>query len=147
MIQDQYEEIFEVVYLQNGAVGVGYRLFNEIFYGLKIMLNVDSKNISGINDYSCLHNKCSEFLYIPIDHVEALAMRKENFDRVMKENSIAKKLKLTIAQNYKYNIQEPLYEHRDETAGKFKNRIDYVNIEAYGVGIVDVESETPKAGQ
>lgn len=68
------------------------------------MLDSESKNISGINDYSALHNKCSEFLYIPIDHVEALAMRKENFDKVMQENSIAKRLTLTIAQNYKYHI-------------------------------------------
>ena len=34
MIQDQYEEIFEVVFITKGAVGVGYRLFNEIFYGM-----------------------------------------------------------------------------------------------------------------
>lgn len=33
MIQDQYEEIFEVVFPTKGSVGVGYRLFNEIFYG------------------------------------------------------------------------------------------------------------------
>ena len=39
MIQDQYEEIFEVVFIQSGAVGVGYRLFNEIFYGLRIVTN------------------------------------------------------------------------------------------------------------
>jgi hypothetical protein len=33
-IQDQYEEIFEVVFITKGSVGVGYRLFNEIFYGI-----------------------------------------------------------------------------------------------------------------
>lgn len=35
-----------------------------------------------------------------------------------------------------------MYEHRDETASKFKNRIDYVNIDAYDVGRVDVVSDT-----
>ena len=34
MIQDQYEEIFEVVYITKGAVGIGYRLFNEVFFGM-----------------------------------------------------------------------------------------------------------------
>ena len=83
MIQDQYEEIFEVVFITKGSVGVGYRLFNEIFYGMKIVMMHDKKIISVINDYSCLYNKCSEFLYKPIDHVEGLAMRKENFNEVM----------------------------------------------------------------
>jgi len=29
-IQDQYEEIFEVVFINKGFVAVGYRIFNEI---------------------------------------------------------------------------------------------------------------------
>lgn len=84
------------MYIQRGAIGVGYRLFNEIFYGLRIAINQDKKTPSGINDYSCLHNKCSEFLYVPLDYVEALAMRKENYDQIM-QIPIAKKLKQTIA--------------------------------------------------
>lgn len=32
-IQEQYEEIFEISFIMKGAVAVGYRLFNEIFYG------------------------------------------------------------------------------------------------------------------
>ena len=70
-------------------------------------------------------------------------MRKENFDQIMKI-PIAKKLQSPIAQNYKNEIQEPMYEHRDETASRFKNRIDYVNIDAYDVGRVDVMTETPR---
>ena len=38
-IQDQYEEIFEVIFITRGSVGVGYRLFNEIFYGVQISIN------------------------------------------------------------------------------------------------------------
>ena len=34
IIQEQYEEIFEVFFINSGAVGVGYRLFSEIFYGM-----------------------------------------------------------------------------------------------------------------
>ena len=93
MIQDQYEEIFEVVFIMKGGVGVGYRLFNEIFYGT--MITMDSKtrkHASVINDYSCLYNKCSEFLYKPIEKVEALAMRKSNFIKCMGEH-LAKKMR------------------------------------------------------
>jgi len=118
VIQDQYEEIFEVVYVTKGVVGVGYRLFNEIFYGMQIVMTKQKKMISVINDYSSLYNKCSEFLYQPIDHVEAFGMRKENFNKVMKDQ-IGKRMKKSIAKNYKYKIQEPLHEHRNEMAGKF----------------------------
>jgi hypothetical protein len=103
MIQDQYEEIFEVVYITKGAVGIGYRLFNEVFFGMQILMSKSKKIISVINDYSCLNNKCSEFLYQPIDHVEGFGMRRENFNRVMKD-PMAKQLKLDIARNYKYTL-------------------------------------------
>ena len=83
ILQDQYEEIFEVVFITKGAVGIGYRLFNEIFYGKKITIVKKRSRVSAINDYSSLYNKCSEFLYMPIDKVEAMAMRKENFNEVM----------------------------------------------------------------
>ena len=63
-----------------GAVCVGYRLFDEIFYGMRVVMNQEKKIISAINDYSCLHNKCSEFLYMPVEFTEALAMRRENFN-------------------------------------------------------------------
>ena len=103
MIQDQYEEIFEVVFITNGAVGVGYRLFNEIFYGMSIIMSKTKKIISPINDYSCLSNKSSEFLYKPIEYVEALAMRKYNFNCLM-QDPVAKRIKQEIAKTYKYVI-------------------------------------------
>lgn len=83
MIQHQYDEIFEVVYIMKGTVGVGYQLFNEVHYGIKLTMSRERKVNSAINDYSCLHNKCSEFLYRPVDTVEALAMRRFNFNHVM----------------------------------------------------------------
>jgi len=140
MIQEQYEEIFEVVFITKGTVGVGYRLFSEVFFGRKILMTKHKKVISVINDYSCLQDKCSEFLYKPVDRVEALAMRKENFNEVMRENE-GKKLKKQIARNYKYIIQEPMYEHREEMVSRFQNRIDYINIQAYGIGLVNVDKQ------
>jgi len=76
-----------VVFVTKGSVGIGYRLFNEIFYGKQIVMSKKKKSAIVINDYSCLYNKCSEFLYQPIDTVEAMAMRKENFNEVMLETS------------------------------------------------------------
>jgi len=83
MIQDQYHEIFEVFFIIKGSIGVGYRLFNEVFYGMRIVMNANKKIISPINDYSCLNNKYSEFLYTPIDNIEAYGIRKENFNELL----------------------------------------------------------------
>jgi hypothetical protein len=103
-------------------------------------MSKNRKLISVINDYSCLYNKCSEFLYQPIDHADAFAIRRGNYESVMRE-SIGKKLRGKIAKAYKYIIQEPLHEHRDEMAQKYQNRIDYVNLEAYGAGKVNLKSQ------
>lgn len=70
---------------------------------MSIIMSKTKKIISPINDYSCLSNKSSEFLYKPIDFVEALAIRKVNFNLLMK-NPIAKRMKPDIAKNYKYII-------------------------------------------
>lgn len=103
IIQDQYEEVFEVVFAINGHIGVGYRLFNEIFYGKSIVMSKTKRVISPINDYSCISNKSSEFLYTPIEKVEALAIRREDFNTLMNDPTGCK-LKPYIAKNYKYTI-------------------------------------------
>ena len=107
-MQDQYEEIFEVIYITKGTVGVGYRLFDEVFYGARISMNARGKyrpNMSAINDYSCISKKCSEFLYMPIEYTEALSIRRENFQNVMDSKSIHKeessRLKTEITRIYK----------------------------------------------
>ena len=65
----------------NGAVGVGYRLFDENFYGKKILIPKGSRvlglrKLCAINDYSCITNKGSEFFYRYIETTEAFAMRR-----------------------------------------------------------------------
>lgn len=102
-MQEQYEEIFEVTFIISGAMGVGYRLFNEIFYGVQIVMNNNKKTICPINDYSCIMNRVSEFLYKPIDMVEALAVRKDNFKELL-EHPMAKKMLPAIKVNYTYQI-------------------------------------------
>lgn len=100
LIQEQHEEIFEVLFLMSGAVGVGYRLFSEIFYGTQLFMK-NKRVFSVINDYQCLENKCSEFLYKAIDNVEALAIRKPNYNDVMESSSELKRMKPAILRNYK----------------------------------------------
>lgn len=54
------------------------------------------------------------------------------------QESIGKRLRNKISKAYKYIIQEPLHEHREEMSQKFQNRIDYVNLDAYGAGKVNI---------
>ena len=115
-----------------GSVGVGYRLFNETFFGVRLMMGAERKISAGINDYGVLMKKCSEFLYTPIEMTEALAIRKFHFTNVV-ENSTLKGFKKRICTNYKYLIQDPLQEHHEEMACKFKNRTDYVDFGAKGL--------------
>ena len=103
MIQDQYEEVHEVVFIQRGQVAIGYRLFNETFYGKRMRLQDGRNGTSTINDYSCLYNKCSEFLYRPIDQVHAFATRIDNYSRVMSHHT-AKAIRENIVASYKYLI-------------------------------------------
>lgn len=73
-IQDQNIEVSEIFFIMKGKVGVGYTLYNELFFGLALY----PKNI--INDYAMIRERVSEFAYLPIiDHVEGLAMRKHDF--------------------------------------------------------------------
>ena len=102
-IQDQYEEIFEVVFIYKGLVAMGYRLFNELLFGLSIGSNKRSKNMAVINDFSCLHNKSSEFLCKPINVVDAFAIRRERFAKIM-AHPLSRKIKTFITKNYKYQI-------------------------------------------
>ena len=51
-------------------------------------MTVDEKHKGkiAINDYSCLYDKCSEFLYRALDFVQAFAIRKQYFNEVMKDS-------------------------------------------------------------
>lgn len=51
------------------------------------------KSITVINDYSCIYNKCSEFLYTPIKKVEALSIDKHSFMNVLNTELLAVKIK------------------------------------------------------
>lgn len=40
-----------------------------------------------INDFDCLHSKCSEFLYYPVEVMEAFAIRKHKFEEILRSES------------------------------------------------------------
>jgi hypothetical protein len=35
-IQDQNHEVYEILFIIKGGVGVGYRIFNEVFLGMQL---------------------------------------------------------------------------------------------------------------
>ena len=94
-----------------GKVGVGYRLFNEIFLGVALY----PKNV--INDYAMLRKKVSEFVYMPIiDNVEGLAMRKEHFVSLFKKPFWKKNFAKSWCRMYVSTIKKVVNEHRQLTA-------------------------------
>ena len=80
-IQDQFAEVYEVLFIMKGKVGVGYRLFNEVFLGLAM------KERQVVNDYAIIHNKVSEFLYQPlIENVEGLTIERSKMLNILQDN-------------------------------------------------------------
>lgn len=74
IIQEQNEEVYEVIFIMKGKVGVGYRLFNQIFYGMALQ----PRHV--VNDYAMLRNRVSEFIYKPIlDSIEGLSINKNDW--------------------------------------------------------------------
>ena len=67
-----------------GAVAIGYRLMNEIFYGTTIQMTKDKRTVSPINDYNSIMETNSEFIYRAVDTVEALTIRKYLFNQIMR---------------------------------------------------------------
>jgi hypothetical protein len=60
LIQEQNEEVYEVFYIMEGKVGVGYRIFNTMFFALALQAG------NSVNDYAMIRSKVSEFVYQPI---------------------------------------------------------------------------------
>jgi len=69
-----------VLFVVNGSVLVGYRLFNETFYAKFI------KQYAIVGDFACLNNKVSEFLYKPHDTIQGFAIKKEKFMQILEDN-------------------------------------------------------------
>ena len=82
-----------------------------------------------------IRSKTSEFIYQPIlDNVEGLALRKENWTWLFSMPFFKKNYSKPWCREYVKAIKKPVEEHRAATAEKFQNRVDYVEMSAFGVG-------------
>lgn len=127
IIQGQYEEVSEVLYVTSGSIFVSYRLFNEIFQAICIKAN---QNVIG--DFSCLYNKVSEFMYQAHENIYGFAMSKKNFLKIM-NHRIGKQQINNIKHMYVNNIRNLVNDHRLIQSKKFKSRSDYVDLSVFGV--------------
>ena len=88
-----------------------------------------------MNDYAIMQNKVSEFLYKPItEKLEGLGLRRELFIELSQNKFWKRTLKLQ-SKVYIKKVQQPLMDHREEMSKMFNNRIDYVDLSAFGVGV------------
>ena len=77
LIQDQYQEVYEVLFVTSGSVLVGYRLFRETFWAKLLQ----RRAILGA--FPCMTNKVSEFMYKPVEVLHGFAIKKENFNDIL----------------------------------------------------------------
>ena len=94
IIQEQFEEVFEVFFAYKGSVIVGYTLFNDRYLATLLQEEII------INDFATIHNKVSEFFYKPKHHVVAFGMRKNTFYELIAEERIGKLYLPQIDENY-----------------------------------------------
>jgi len=76
VIQEQFHEVSEALFVREGQVGVGYRLLSET-HNVKML-----EKGSVVNDYGCLSDDgVSEFVYTAISSspVEGYSIRKASF--------------------------------------------------------------------
>tara|TARA_B110000285_G_C15108605_1_gene609601 strand:+ start:1796 stop:2095 length:300 start_codon:yes stop_codon:yes gene_type:complete len=98
--------VFEVLYITKGKVGVGYRLFNEIFLGMALHPR------AVVNDYAMVSNHTSEFIYQPIiDDVHGMIIRKSNFQMLLKD-IFWQKLAATWTKKYILKVRNKVIPHR-----------------------------------
>ena len=88
-----------MLFITEGSVRVGYRLFNETHYGKML----EKKAV--VNDYSCAFDKCSEFLYTAFSaQVKGYAIRKNSFLSLTKQKEIGTAFVSFIEKTYVGNF-------------------------------------------
>jgi hypothetical protein len=127
LIQEQFQEVYEVFFTTGGSILIGYRIFNEQFYAKQI-----GENTTVIGDFSCIQNKVSEFLYESHEYTCGFAIKRNAFITIMNSNT-GKKLQQKVQNKYVYEIRNVVNQHRLIMGKKFKSRIDYVDLTVFGV--------------
>lgn len=126
IIQDQYQEVYEVLFVTSGSVLVGYRLFRETFWAKFLQRAI-------IGAFPCMTNKVSEFIYKPMEIIHGFAIKKENFVEILQDR-VGERLQEKIKAYYN-KLRRIVRANRDIEARKFKTRIDYVDLSAFGVNV------------
>ena len=110
LILDEENEVTDMYFIQEGCVGIGYYLLSQGLSKQQYSLGIEVRNNSYICDYYISHNKKSEFIYICIENVEAIALSKTFLlDHLFqKYPKIGHKLKYTSERRYTKNIRDKL---------------------------------------
>lgn len=90
-----------------------------------------------------IHNKVSEFVYKPAEKIQGFAIKRANFINLIEKN-YGRDLQVVIIKNYLENIRKPVCAHREIEARKFTNRMDFVDLTAFGVGVNFEDNDTYK---
>lgn len=77
LILDEENEVTDMYFIQEGCVGIGYYLLSQGLSKQQYHLGIEVRNSSYICDYYVCHNKKSEFIYICIENIEAIALSKK----------------------------------------------------------------------
>ena len=81
-----------------------------------------------------LTGKVSEYLYMPIiEHVNGLVLRRKSFVKLYDEHYWQSRFGNQICSNYIKNVRKIVNDHREQTSELFENRIDYVDMSAFGI--------------
>jgi hypothetical protein len=81
-----------------------------------------------------INNKVSEFIYKPIlDIVDGYAIHKNDWTLLFKIPFFYRNYSRPWCQKYVKTIKRSVEEHRSLTSEKFQNRIDYVELSAFGI--------------
>lgn len=81
-----------------------------------------------------MYNKVSEFLYKAVDKATGFGIKKGNFMKCM-NSKIGKYLVPQLKSEYNRKIRDILVAHREIEAKKMNNRMDHIDLQAYGVGV------------
>lgn len=82
-----------------------------------------------------LRNKVSEFAYQTIlsEPVDGLIMRKADWDKMFQITFFKNNYSKAWCCYYLKSIKRPVEEHRVQMSELFKQRVDYVDMSAFGV--------------
>ena len=114
LILDEENEVTDMYFIQEGIVGIGYYLLSQGLSKQQYNLDIEVGSNGYICDYYVCHNKKSEFIYICIENVEAIALSKKYLVDYLfpKYPQICHRIKENSEKRYTKNVRDKLMEKR-----------------------------------